>query len=257
MYKGGTEYGQLVSFDAGNGFYMIAPKGNLRLASGNSGTSVPSFHIQGGSGSSAGNVLIGDYSAYTPGARLHIKGNGYSSLFKVEGAASSSVVADIRDDGQQFYNSQQFAGSAVQGAFNFDYSPVSNITDGIGTYFKATGNSSSTFKGIHLAVTNTNSSTPTTTGFMVESTCNNAAGGGNNYTFVANCLGTNTNNIAGQFSAVYSNTYANAGISATAENSILNTAINAEANHITYSALSSIGVRARAFGGTTSVGVDA
>ncbi len=255
MIKGSNNMMRLYNPSGGNDVFFQAPRGGMKISSGYNGTSVPAMEISGGNNSNAdGNVLIGNFSSYSPSAKLHVKGNGYQYLFKLESSLVSTSTISVSNDEQHYYTSNQFAGSASQGAFNFDYSPSSNISDGIGTYFKAIGNSSTTLKGIQLAVTNTNSSTPTTTGLLVESTSNNASSG-HNYTFIANCLGTNTHNIAGQFSAVNSNTSSNSGIFCTASNSVVVNAIYGESNHGTNSAVVSTGVVAKAFGGTTSIGL--
>lgn len=253
-YRNTTQMFRLNIPSSGNAVYLLSNQGDFKIGTGNAGTIIPAFQIIGGSGSNAGAVGIADYSGWTPDARLHIKGNGYTYLFKVENSSLSTPTIQINNDEQQFYKANTYTGGSSQGAFNFDYSPNTNITDGIGTYFKAIGNSSSTFKGIQLAVTNTNSGTPTTTGFIVESTSNNASSG-NNYTFMANCIGANTQNYAGQFSAVNSSTYSNTGIACNASNAAAVNAIYGESNHSTNSATVSTGVVAKGYGGTTSIGL--
>lgn len=168
----------------------------------------------------------------------------------------STLAIQINNDEQQLYKANNYLGSLTQGAFNFDYSPNSNITDGNGTYFKTIGNSSSNLNGVSIVTTNTSSASPITTGLKVESTTNNVGFGSRNYGTYVSSNGPNSQNVAGFFSAPNPTTFSNTGIAASASNSILNFAIFAEAvNNGTGTANKTIGVHAKGSGGTESVGL--
>lgn len=105
MYRNGTEYGRLLSFDGGNAFYIQAARGHLRLASGNTGTAIPSFAIIGSNGSDAGFVGIGDYTSYTPKRLLDVYSNSNNPQFRIT-YTESSIYTDMQttSDGDLFIN---------------------------------------------------------------------------------------------------------------------------------------------------------
>jgi len=88
MYRGTVNMFRLWHGTSGNDIFIQSLRGGLKLSSGNTGTTVSAMEIVGGTASTSdGNVMIGDFSTYSPSARLHIKGNGYAKLFKVEQSA--------------------------------------------------------------------------------------------------------------------------------------------------------------------------
>ncbi|MBP7822191.1 MAG: tail fiber domain-containing protein, partial [Saprospiraceae bacterium] len=92
MFRNGTEYGRFINFDNAFAFYIQAPRGNLRLASGNTGTAIPSFEIVGSSGSNAGFVGIGDYSTYTAQRLLDVYSNSNNPQLRITHTESTKFT---------------------------------------------------------------------------------------------------------------------------------------------------------------------
>ncbi|MBK9400141.1 MAG: hypothetical protein IPN36_04565 [Bacteroidetes bacterium] len=131
MYKGTDQIMRITSPSSGDGVFIQSNKGDMKFSSGHNGTLTPSFMIRGGNGSDVGNVLVGDFSSsFNPTSTLHVKGRGYTSLFKVESDALTTSAYEILETEQHFFNSNTFDGSSGS-AFNFDYTP-SPITSGVG-----------------------------------------------------------------------------------------------------------------------------
>ncbi|MBK9636890.1 MAG: hypothetical protein IPO63_03415 [Bacteroidetes bacterium] len=72
MQKDGEDYARLLSFTGGNAFYIHAPRGHLRFASGTGGTATGAMEIREQGGADAGYVGIGNYSSFSPSCRLHL-----------------------------------------------------------------------------------------------------------------------------------------------------------------------------------------
>jgi Chaperone of endosialidase len=180
MFAQGNEYGRLYHLygtGSATGFYMVAPRGNLRFGSGyGTGTVIPAIEITGTSGTSGGNVLIGDYSATSASSRLHIKGNGYTSLFKAENSTQTTPAFEVLETEQILGNVRNYSGSATVGAFDFGFIPASSITNGIGLNLSATASSSGLFIGSKINVSNSyNGFTSGQYGLYVKSSSTNTS----------------------------------------------------------------------------------
>ncbi len=89
MQKNGTDYARLLSFTGGNAFYIHAPKGHLRFASGTGGNATGAMEIREQGGADAGYVGIGTYGgSFSPSCRLHLH----------EVAASTSIAFQISNN---------------------------------------------------------------------------------------------------------------------------------------------------------------
>ncbi len=170
MLAQGTEYGRiyhLYGSGSATGFYMVANKGNLRFGAGygsGSGTVVPSIEITGASGTSGGNVLIGDYSTATSSSRLHIKGNGYTSLFKAENSSQTTPAFEVLETEQILGKIRNYGGSSTVGAYDFRYEPSSTLANdaiGINSYVKASPSTYLIGNNIYCENTKTSSYTAT------------------------------------------------------------------------------------------------
>ncbi|MBK7681749.1 MAG: hypothetical protein IPJ26_04370 [Bacteroidetes bacterium] len=132
MYKGSNQVMRITSPSSADGLFIQATRGDMKFASGITGTPIPAMSILGGSGSDAGNVLIGDYSgSYSPTSKLHVKGGGYSSLLKIESDALSTPTYEILETEQHLFKARNDLGSAIP-AFGFEFAPSTSVSDGIG-----------------------------------------------------------------------------------------------------------------------------
>ena len=140
MYKGTNQIMRIYSPSSGDGLFVQAPRGSIKFSSGNNGTVTNAMEITGSGTSTAGNVLIGNYSTFTGSARLHVKGSGYSSLFKVENSTLSTPTLEVTEGDQVFFKSVGFtSGGLTTAAFSFDYSPSSSVSYASGTLDNVNG----------------------------------------------------------------------------------------------------------------------
>ena len=94
IFRAGTEYFQLNVASSGNGVFLHSRRGDFHIASGNSGTPIPSFQIRGGSGGDAGNLGFGDYTTLTsPQALLHLYKSA-SVDFQMTNSATGNTNVD-------------------------------------------------------------------------------------------------------------------------------------------------------------------
>jgi hypothetical protein len=98
MQKNGSDYARLLSFTGGNAFYIQAPRGHLRFASGTGGTATGAMEIREQGGADAGYVGIGTYGSFTPSCRLHLH----------EVAASTSIAFQISNNSTGYSSSDGF-----------------------------------------------------------------------------------------------------------------------------------------------------
>ncbi|MBK7683197.1 MAG: tail fiber domain-containing protein [Bacteroidetes bacterium] len=182
MFAQGTEYGRLYHLygtGSATGFYMVANRGNLRFGSGygsGGGTVIPAMEITGASGTTGGNVLIGDYSVTSATSRLHIKGNGYTSLFKAENSTQSTPAFEVLETEQILGKIRDYGGSSTVGAFDCRYEPSSTLTtDAIGfnSFIKATPDVTLTGHKIYCENTKTSASTTQAVGLEINVVTNN------------------------------------------------------------------------------------
>ncbi|MBK9638235.1 MAG: hypothetical protein IPO63_10625 [Bacteroidetes bacterium] len=98
MQKNGSDYARLLSFTGGNAFYIQAPRGHLRFASGTGGNATGAMEIREQGGADAGYVGIGNYSSFSPSCRLHLH----------EVTASTTIAFQISNNSTGYSSSDGF-----------------------------------------------------------------------------------------------------------------------------------------------------
>lgn len=201
MYKGSNQVMRITSPSSGDGLFIQSPRGDMKIASGNSGTAIPAMAILGGSGSDAGNVLIGDYTgAYSPTAKLHVKGGGYSSLLKIMSSALTTPALEVLETEQQFFKVRNDVSSSGS-AFNFDYQPSTTLASGgIGSTISTDANCTYDLVCSHFSSYNSSTSaTANTRGITVTS--NSDGIGSYNEGITVSCISPVGANLSGIFVA--------------------------------------------------------
>jgi hypothetical protein len=235
MLADGDEYGRLYHLygtGSATGFYMVANRGNLRFGSGYGsapGTVIPAMEITGASGTTGGNVLIGDYSATSASSRLHIKGNGYTSLFKAENSSQSTPAFEVLETEQILGVCRGYTGSSGIGAFDFRFTPSSSTSNGMGLYVKSQASNAGNLVGTHLETRNTSTSSSSDGAIGLKISTSADYSGGKYVTgLISNVTSTTGVITAGEFVSDGNNTSGlNQGILVTATNAANNIGVYA------------------------------
>lgn len=264
MYRNGVEYGRFYhlygSAGGGTGLYIAAPRGNMRFMSGSGGTVTPALEIYGTNTNASGNVLIGDYSTFgNASARLHVKGNGYTTLFKVENSTQSTPALSILETEQQLFKSRSFTGSTTEGAFDFRYEPGSSVSDAYGFYGKTNANASNSLTGFNFETINTNTSgNPTIYGVKLNSSTSSTNGLVHYGLYSSNGGGNNSVNFGAYITTPFYSQLENCAILAYSGDAPFTYGLKVESK-ISHTSITNgtecIGVRSEAGGALTTIGV--
>lgn len=263
MYKAGSHVLRIYSPTGGDAVFMQSIRGDMKFSSGTTtGTNTPAFMIRGGTGSDAGNVLIGDYSSsYNPTAVLHIKGRGYTSLLKVMNSTLTTPTLEVTEGDQVFFKSVGFTGGGTTAAaFKFDYSPTSAVTYASGTLDNVTADASSYMIGRTVNTNNTNTSSGTALSYGIWITANsNTPAGSSNKGIVSVTTGATSNNWGADFQANGSGSGNNTGLycGATAAQNCTGVYAHSDASGATVAELTSRGILTKAYGAATVIGLEA